>query len=356
MKRSYLIAAGVTAAAVVWIATGTIHSGGDAPPEEVARAQGPADGGPVAVRVETLHAQKHVHEITVTGRTKADRLVEVTAETAGRVVETPLEKGSVVAKGDVLVKLDVEDRRATLRAAEAEVERRRIAYEAALKLSQKEYRSKVKLAEEKALLEQAKAALAAARLSLSFTTVSAPVDGILEDRLVDVGDYRKVGDPLAVIVDLDPIEVGVEISERDVDSVHAGTPARVRLISGREVQGAVRYVSRASTNTARTYSAEVTVPNTDGTIRAGMTAEVVLEADRVDAHRISPAILTLNDAGVVGLKIVDENDTVRFVEGTLVADTPDGFWVGGLPAIVRVITVGQEFVKVGQRVRPVERN
>lgn len=361
MKRSYVLASALTAVAVIWMATGAIHSGGDEPP-----AQGTGDSNreksapatlsapPVAVRVATLHAQMHPHEIVVLGRTQSDRTVIVRAETAGRVVDLPLQKGSAVRQGDVIAVLAADDRRAVVSAGEAEVERRRIAYEAARQLSQKEYRSKVKLAEEKALLDQAIASLAAARLSLANIHVRAPFDGVVDDRGAEVGDYRKVGEPIATLVDLDPIVVAIEIAEREIGDVAVGMPAQVRLAGGEALAGSVRFISRASTNTARTYRAEVAVPNPDGKVPAGMTAEVRLEAGAVPAHRVSPAVLTLNENGAVGLKVVDGDGVVHFVKGELVADTKEGFWVGGLPDTVRVITVGQEFVKDGQRVLAVE--
>ena len=63
--------------------------------------------------------------------------------------------------------------------------------------------------------------------------------------------------------------------------------------------------------------------------------------------------LTLNDLGVLGVRALDESDTVRFIPVTLLDGTPEGAWVSGLPDQVRVITVGQEFVVEGQKVEPV---
>lgn len=358
MKRSYILASGLTAVAVIWMATGAVHSGGDEPPAPTVPAQAASDqtasATPVAVRVATLRARMHPHEIVVLGRTTADRAVVVRAETAGRVVEIPIEKGASVKKGDVVAVLAADDRRSVVAAAQAEVERRRIAYDAAQKLSVKEYRSKVKLAEEKALLDQAEASLAAAKLSLGNILVRAPFDGVIDDRGAEIGDYRKVAEPIATVVDLDPIVVAIEIAEREIGAVSVGMAAKVRLVDGAEVAGTVRFVSRASANAARTYRAEIAVPNAGGGIPAGMTAEVRIEAGAAAAHLISPAVLTLDEAGTVGVKIVDADGIVRFVKGELVADTKDGFWVGGLPEVARVITVGQEFVKAGQRVVAVE--
>ncbi len=84
-----------------------------------------------------------------------------------------------------------------------------------------------------------------------------------------------------------------------------------------------------------------------------MTAELRLPAAERPAHRLSPAALTLSDAGAVGVKTVDADGRVRFREVEILADEPQGVWVAGLPETVTLITVGQEFVTEGQRVRPV---
>jgi multidrug efflux system membrane fusion protein len=68
---------------------------------------------------------------------------------------------------------------------------------------------------------------------------------------------------------------------------------------------------------------------------------------------MSPAALTLDDAGVIGVKTVDEKSLVHFYPVELVADGADGIWVGGLPREITIITVGQEFVLPGQTVIPV---
>ena len=71
------------------------------------------------------------------------------------------------------------------------------------------------------------------------------------------------------------------------------------------------------------------------------------------AHNASPAALSLDDAGVIGAKIVDADNIVRFIEVQIVSDTATGVWLTGLPATAEVITVGQELVFAGQRVETV---
>jgi multidrug efflux system membrane fusion protein len=93
---------------------------------------------------------------------------------------------------------------------------------------------------------------------------------------------------------------------------------------------------------------EITVPNPDYAIRAGLTAVVDLPGETVSAHRVSPSLFTLNDAGELGLRTVDREGRVEFYPIAILEDSPDGAWVTGLPERARLITIGHEFVAEGQ--------
>jgi multidrug efflux system membrane fusion protein len=68
------------------------------------------------------------------------------------------------------------------------------------------------------------------------------------------------------------------------------------------------------------------------------------------AHRISPSLLTLDDAGNIGTKIIDENGKVQFVVADIAQSSSDGVWIAGLPESATIITVGQGFVTSGSLV------
>ena len=353
IKRSYLIAGSIAAAVALWLASGALD-GGPETEQDTSEQADAADARPLPqVRVRTLVAQPHATDLVLFGRTEAERKVRIRAETAGRVVEQAVTKGQPVAVGDEIVRLAMDDRKARLDEAQALVAQRQIAYDAAMELSRKEFRSRVRLAEEKAELEAAQAYLAARRLDIDRTQMKAPFDGVVDELPAEVGDYLEVGDEVAMIADLDPIIIVGEATEREVTGLTAGTVADVRLATGERLDGAVRYVSRVGSAATRTFRLEVVVPNPDGAIPEGVTAEMVLSVGQQSAHRTTPAVLTLNDDGVVGVKAVDDDDRVTFWPVSLVSDTAEGVWLGGLPDRVRLITVGQEFVRAGQKVQPV---
>jgi multidrug efflux system membrane fusion protein len=100
----------------------------------------------------------------------------------------------------------------------------------------------------------------------------------------------------------------------------------------------------------RTFRVEVELPNPDGKLRDGVSADIRIPVKQLKAIHISPGILVLDDAGTVGVRVVI-NDVVRFYPIQIIEDGPDGMWITGLPEHANVITVGQQFVNNGERVK-----
>ena len=348
IRASHVIAIGLAVAATGWVASGAMT---EKPAEPGAKAAAKATVQPVLVRVRESQAQPHERFATMFGRTEAVKSIEVAAETAGRIVERPVKKGDRVAKGDVIVRLAMDDRQARLKEAEAKLEFQELSYDSAKKLSQKQFSSKIKVAEELAKLEAAKAALAAARLDVQRTAVRAPISAYVETLPANVGDYVKVGDKVSALVDLDPIRVVAQVAERRVLELKTGDAAWVVLPGGRSRQGEVRFISRIGEVKTRTFRVEVWFDNKDGAIPEGMTAEVRFKTGSTMAHRVSPATLTLDDQGVIGIKAVDSAGKVTFHAVEIVEDATEGMWLANLPEKLTLITVGQEFVRPGETVR-----
>lgn len=346
MRKSYLLAAAVALLALGWILSGRLSAPEKAPlsTQEAASAPQPQ------VRVRLSRARAKRNEIILLGRTQAVRSVDLRAETAGRVARVHKDRGQRVARGEAIVTLALDDREARRVEARARLRQREIEFQAARALSAREFRSKTKLAEAGALLDQAKAALEGIRLDIARTRIGAPFAGILESRPAEIGDYLAVGGKVARIVDLDPILVAGFVTERDIGQIRIGTRARARLVTGREITGRIRFVSAVADSLTRTFKVEMAASNPDGAVLGGLTAELSLDLGTVSAHLVSPAVLTLSDQGAIGVKVVDADRRVRFHGVEIVGDGPDGMWLTGLADTLTLITVGQEFVRVGQEV------
>jgi multidrug efflux system membrane fusion protein len=357
MKKSVLIAAVITIVAVLWVLSGALAP--DSNQNETDSNQAPAEetlkeGELAEVRVRTLSAQMMQDQVDVTGRTRASRHVNVRAETDGQIASIQVEKGARVKKGDILARLRLEDRSARVLEAEQLVNQRQIQYNAARELTEKGFTSRVRLAEAEAQLETAKAQLKQARVELSNINIKAPFDSVVNGQMVEVGDYVSVGDEIFDLVDLDPIEIAGFLTEKQVALVEEGTEAKAEFLTGDSITGTVTFIAAAASEATRTFEMEITAPNPGLTVKEGLTATVHIPIKETQAYKISPSILSLADNGTVGVKIVNDQDMVEFVPIKLLKDTPEYLWVGGLPAQIRLITVGQEFVVNGQQVKPVE--
>ena len=356
MRKTYITAAVIALATILWFASGALTAG-EGPVEhpslaeanERARAE-VGDMPPTAVRGRVIHAVALPERVKLRGRTENKRTVEVRAETSGRVVERPMERGTRVAAGDLLCRIAVEDRNARLAQAEAAVEQARIEYEGSLRLQDRGFNSETAIAQAKARLATAQAQREAAVLDVQRTAVRAPFAAVVEDAPIEIGDYAQPGTVCASLVDLHPMLLVGSVSERDVSRFGVGANADGNLMTGQTVSGPVSFVGQQADPGTRTYRVEVTVPNPDYALRSGITTEIAIDVGSVEAHKISPAVLALDDAGNIGVRIVDAEDRVRFQRVAIVADADDGVWVRGLPAVATLITVGQETVVAGERV------
>lgn len=323
-----------------------------AAPDDAGRAgNGPADARVIAVVALRSEARPIERAVILRGRTAAARQVEVRAETAGRIVSEPLRRGAAVAEGQVLCELDPGTRPARLAEARARLAEAQLNARAAERLTEGGFASELRAAQSQAALQSATAAVAAAEEEIARLVIRAPFSGLLESDAAELGSLMQPGALCATVIQLDPIRLVGFVPETDVDKIEPGAQAGARLASGREVTGAVTFLARAADPATRTFRVEITVDNSDLSIRDGQTAEIGIAATGVVAHLVPGSALTLNDAGRLGLRLVDEDSRARFAPVEVVRDTTRGIWVTGLPEAAEIIVVGQEFVNDGVPLR-----
>jgi len=357
MTRSWLIAIIIAIGAAAWIGSGLIGGGTDAngqtgDPDSTA-AEPEESQALQQVRTREIVAEPMVDNVSVQGRTIAHRKVTLRAEIGGRVEEILVERGAEVEAGEVVARLEVDERQALLDEARARLASAEIEYNAAERLNSQGYRADTQLAQARAVLDSARAAVRLAELRIENLETTAPFAGTLHDRMVEVGDYVADGDPIGMVVELDPLRVAGQLSERHLGEIEPGTVGTVTLIDGRKLEGVVTYVGAVANDTTRTFTIEMEVDNPDHRIIEGLTAEMTLPVSNVTAHRVSPAVLHLADSGEIGVLEVLDDDTVAFRPARIVGSAPDAVWLAGLPERLDIVTVGLGFVKPGQRVEPV---
>lgn len=354
----WLIAVVVAVGATAWIVSGVIQ-GDPETAEAPAEAAGEGEAAPAepeslpSVRVRTLTLASLEESMTVQGRTAPDRMTVVRAESEGQIATLLVDEGDRVSQGDLLARVETRDREAALREANAELSRAELEFNQAARLNASGYRADTDVRIAEAALEGARAAVERAEIALAQLEIRAPFDAVVDAVDIEEGDLVAVNDPIATLLDLDPIKAVGQVNERSIGRVAYGSLAEVRTLDGRSFTGIVSFIGSRADEATRTFPVEVEITDEDHTLIANITAEMEIPLGAREGHLISPAVLSLAEDGTIGVKIVAEDDTVTFVPVDILADTPDGIWVGGLPDSARLITVGQEFVMPGQRVRPV---
>ncbi|WP_170399951.1 efflux RND transporter periplasmic adaptor subunit [Ruegeria arenilitoris] len=360
-------------------------------------ANATSDQDAIGVVVLRSAAREIDSAVLLRGQTKANRQVEVLAETTSTVISEPKRRGTFVEAGDLLCELDPGTRPASLAEAEAarleaesrvpEAEARleeahalvaeaQINLTAAQKLSETGFGSETRRISSEAAMRSAEAGVKTAEAGLEATragieaataevkaaqreidrqTIEAPFKGLLESDTAELGSLMQPGSLCATVIQLDPIKLVGFVPEVDVNKILVGSEASARLVTGLQVAGRVTFLSRSADETTRTFEVEITVPNPDLTIRDGQTADIRISAEGAKAHLLPQSALTLNNEGQVGVRTVGAENIVGFMPIRLLRDTAEGVWVDGLPETADVIVVGQEFVTQGVTVKPTYR-
>ena len=352
-QRPWILALLVSLAVIIWLLSGLTNEDEVFVTQQVTTGTGEQAEGPVRVQVKTQAAEMVVRTISLYGQTAPARTVDLNTETDGRVISIGAERGERVSKGQVILRLDLRDRQARLEQARASVNEHETAYQAQLKLQSEGYVSDTQIAETLAKLGTAKAELTRAKLDLGYMVMRAPFDGVLQDRNIELGGFVRAGDIVGTFVDNTSIVVSGTIAEKDARYIALNETGKAVLATGQRITGRIRYISPVADRSTRTFAVELEVPNPDGTLPAGVTAEIELPGGEALAHKVSPSLLTLDSDGNLGLKIVDELNRVVFYPIELTRSESDGVWVTGLPTNANIITVGQGYVSDGQQVEPV---
>lgn len=308
----------------------------------------------LTVRAARIGPQTYTKQIRVRGRTQASRHVQVRAEEAGRIIANPVLRGARVQQGDVLCEIAVDNRQSNLQEALARREQAQFEYDASLDLQARGLQSDVAVAQLKAALASSKAGVSRAELSLTRTKIVAPFDGLVETRTVEMGDLLNVGTVCASVLDDSPMLLIGLVSEQDIGSIEVGAKVASELLSGEKLTGTVTYLSRAADAASRSYRIEVEVDAQFKNLREGITAELMVKAEEISAHLIPSSALTLDDNGLIGVKLIGPGNIIEFSNIEIVGDNTSqlepGIWVRGLKGTVSLVTLGQEIVFPGQRI------
>ncbi len=304
------------------------------------------------VVVKKLQKESFTKTLKFSGFSEASRIVIIKSQVEGKVSSKSFEKGKFYKAGSQLVLIDPEDKIARLKEMEALLNQRKKEYEVAEKLFKKGFRSEVKLSESRTNFENALALYEKSQVELNNTKILIPFDSTIEDSFIELGDYVKKGDKIAKIVDLDPIFVKVNVTENVINNLKLNQATSI-IIADKSYEGLISYISKTSDPLTRNFRVEIKINNKKKQIISGLSSEVRINLSKEDAYFIPSSLISLDDQGKIGIKVVQEKK-VLFLTIDIISDTGNGYWVNSNSKNnledYMLITQGHEYVIEGEKV------
>ena len=334
--------------------------------------------------------------------------ITVAARLDGNVIKVPAREGEEIIKGVPIIVFDTDTLPVRISAAEAEIVAAQVAYDASLSQSKgtlaeeldaaranlevarqrveignklakqnfsapleqaqlkaayenarvtlakiemaQNYQADVAVSQNMARLESAKSQLSILQEQLADSVIKAPVSGRLEMVHVDVGERLRRDGAAATILGMDKLLVIVAVPQTNIAEVSIGDPVDIDVAGAGMRKGQVTKIASKTSSTTRTFDVEITVPNEDRSLRAGLSLEASIDIGYTDGFGMSPAHLSVAGDGSLTAKIAVDGKVVS-VPVEMVRSGVAQVFVSGLPNDATLLTFGQAFVEAGDNVR-----
>jgi membrane fusion protein, multidrug efflux system len=335
-------------------------SGGETATARAAEAE--STGRVVSVQVITVEPRGFTDYVQVVGQVRANQDVTLAAEESGPIRELLVAKGSVVRAGQPIARIDDRLLRAQAEQAASEAALAVETYERQRRLWEED-----RVGTEMAYLrarygaQTAQAGARALRERLERTVVRAPINGVLDDRFVEVGSMVMPGTPVARVVDVSSVKITGGIPERFSGEIQRGAVARIAVDGpgAAEFEGRIDFVGASVEEQSRTFPVEVVVRSPGAALKPGMIANVRVTRSDVDAALLIPqeAVLRTEDGYIVYLATGPEGEMRAEARPVVLGPTQANQVVvtSGLVAGDRLVVVGQGQVASGDRLQVVAR-
>jgi HlyD family secretion protein len=322
-----------------------------------------------AVTAQALETVQVARGIIANGSVFAWQEIIVGPEVGGyRVAAVNVEVGDRVRKGQELVQLagdmlgaEVASKRANLEQAQASLENAAAAYRRAQSLSGSSSgalsqsdldRLRSEEIAARARVEVSKAELQASDLRLRYTRVTAPDDGVISARSVNVGQVAQVGSEMLRVLRKGRVEWRAEIPESRMREIRVGQNVKLRTADGAQMEGKVRAIAPTVESSTRAGLVYVDIPAT-GAARPGMFARGEILLGQTSASMAPLSSIVTQDGYTYVFVVTDQQLAARRrVETGAVRDKQIEI-VSGVQPGERIVDKGAGFLKDGDHVRVV---
>lgn len=309
---------------------------------------------PVEVRKPLRAEMLAVHSGTAS--LEADQEAAVVAKVGGEVRSLLVEEGQAVKAGQVLARLDGDQLRLEAAKAQATLAKLERDYKRNVELHEKGLMSPGAFENLKYEVEAQRASYDMTRLQLSYTEIRAPIDGVLAERRIKVGNTIKPNDELFRIVDMKPLLAYVHVPERELDRLKPGQPAQIQVdaVPGQQFVGRVARLSPVVDPATATFKVTIELDDPTARLKPGMFARIGIVYERRDGALQIPRTAIVDNEGQSTVFVVEGGKAQQRPIQVGLANAGYVEVTAGLKGAEQVVIVGQGALKTGNLVRVVE--
>jgi membrane fusion protein (multidrug efflux system) len=277
---------------------------------------------------------------------------DVIAKVEGEVREVLVEEGADVTLGQVIARLDGDRLRLELNESQARLRKMQRDFERNKDLREKGLLSEGDFEKLQYDLEALQASYNLASLELDYTQIRAPINGVISERYIKIGNTIKVGDPLFRVTGLDPLVVYLHIPEREYRQIIAGQPVAIDIdaLGGQSIVAAVTRVSPIVDPATGTFKISIEIRDNERRIKPGMFGRISIVYDRHENVLQVPRSAIVEELGSTSVFVVEDDKAVRRAVTTGYGENGMIEIVEGLEETDNVIIVGQVGLKPDARV------
>lgn len=268
---------------------------------------------------------------------------DVVAKVDGEIRSLLVEEGDVVKSGQILARLDGDRLRLELNESQARLRKMKRDFERNKELQTKGLISEGDFEKIQYDLEALQASFNLANLELDYTQIRAPIDGVVSERYVKLGNTINTGDPVYRVTGLDPLVAYLHIPEREFRQIKEGQPVQITIdaLSGPPVSALVTRVSPIVDPATGTFKLTIEIRDNQQRIKPGMFGRMNIIYDTHANALQVPRSAIIEGSSETYLFVVEDDKGIRKVITT-------GFNSNGMVEVIDGLTDGEHVITVGQ--------
>jgi membrane fusion protein, multidrug efflux system len=308
------------------------------------------------VRIPVEVTEAHVGAISAfysaTATLESDGEAHVVPRIGGRVIEILAEEGDRVEAGDVLARIDDDRLRLELARAEADLSRLRQDFNRQREMHQRNLIATEVFERLQFEFEAQQTQVDLVRLELSYSAITAPIDGVVSERVIKVGNMVNTVDPVFVVTAMEPLQATLHVPERELARLQPGQPARLQVdaLPGQSFVGHIARISPVVDAASGTFRVTVELSEPGQRLRPGMFGRFHIVYDSRDQVVLVPVAAVMSEDGRQSVFVVNSNQAQRRAVTVGYRNNGEYEIVDGLSPGERVVVTGQASLRSGAEV------